>query len=85
MLKVMADSHADVVYGQRIKRHGESWSKRASAAAFYRILNLLSDVQIPVDTGDFRLISRRVGDLINSMPEEHRFLRGSRLVRLQPK
>ena len=54
----------------------KNWSKRVSAALFYRMLNLLSDVQIPVDTGDFRLISRRIVDLVNSMPEEHRFLRG---------
>lgn len=76
MMQAMDEEGADVVYGQRVKRRGETWTKLATAAIFYRLLNALSDVKIPVDTGDFRLISRRIADLINSMPEEHRFLRG---------
>src|SRR5690606_33898776 len=50
----------DVVYGTRTRRDGESWLKRFTAAAFYRVMNGLSDVPIPPDTGDFRLVSRRV-------------------------
>ncbi len=66
----------DVVYGIRTVRSGESWFKRASAHWFYRILRRLSDVDIPLDVGDFRLLSRPVVDVINAMPEHHRFLRG---------
>jgi dolichol-phosphate mannosyltransferase len=66
----------DVVYGTRIDRAGESWFKLASARAFYRLLNRLSEVPIPLDTGDFRLISRRVADALREMPERDRFLRG---------
>jgi dolichol-phosphate mannosyltransferase len=75
MMAVMAQGH-DVVYGQRIDRQGETWFKRLSAKLFYRLLRLLSDVPIPVDTGDFRLVSRRVVDVLNAMPEHGRFIRG---------
>lgn len=75
MMQLM-DAGADVVYGRRTRRTGETWFKKISAAAFYRILTRLTDVAIPVDTGDFRLISRRVVDLLNSMPESYRFIRG---------
>jgi len=75
MLKLM-DEGADVVYAQRRSRPGdESW-KRAACSVFYRLLSCLSDVPVPTDTGDFRLISRRVVDLILQMPEQHPFLRG---------
>ena len=67
---------ADVVYGQRRQRDGESLFKRATAAAFYRLIGRLTDVQIPPDAGDFRLITRRVLDLLLAMPERHRFIRG---------
>ena len=75
MLALMTPG-VDVVYGQRTDRAGESWFKRTSASVFYRVLNALSDTPIPRDTGDFRLISRRVLDLLNAMPEQGRFLRG---------
>ncbi len=75
MLAVM-DRGVHVVYGQRRHRSGESAFKLWTAAAFYRILNRLSDTPIPVDTGDFRLISRRALDVLLSMPERHRFIRG---------
>jgi dolichol-phosphate mannosyltransferase len=75
MLALMALGN-DVVYGQRRARAGETWFKRASARCFYRILSRLSDVEISRDTGDFRLISRRVLDALNAMPENHRFVRG---------
>lgn len=66
----------DVVYGQRISRSGESWFKRASARGFGAMISRLSEVPIPADTGDFRLMSRRVVDTLKVMPERHRFLRG---------
>lgn len=66
----------DVVYGTRISRPGESAFKLATARAFYRILNQLSEVPIPLDTGDFRLMSRTVVDVLRDMPERHRFVRG---------
>ena len=66
----------DVVFGQRTVRRGESTYKRATAAMFYRLINMLSDVPIPVDAGDFRLMRRPVVDALNSMPETHRFVRG---------
>lgn len=66
----------DVVYGTRIERLGESVFKRATARGFYRLLNRLSDVSIPIDTGDFRLMSRHVVDTLRAMPERDRFLRG---------
>ena len=64
-----------VVYGIRARREGESGFKLYTAAAFYRIINKLSDVEIPLDTGDFRLLDRRVVDLLLQMPERHRLLR----------
>lgn len=72
----LMDQGADVVYGQRRRRDGESLFKRASAAIFYRLIGRLTDVEIPTDAGDFRLVSRRVLDLLLAMPERHRFLRG---------
>lgn len=75
MLDLMDAGH-DVVYGQRSQRLGESRYKKTTAAAFYRLLNRLSDVPIPVDAGDFRLMNRRVVDALNAMPETHRFIRG---------
>lgn len=66
----------DVVYGTRTERAGESAFKVATARAFYRVLNNLSDVPIPLDTGDFRLMSRNVVDTLKSMPERDRFVRG---------
>jgi polyisoprenyl-phosphate glycosyltransferase len=70
------DEGADVVYGTRIRRSGETLFKRATASAFYRLLSSIAEVEIPRNTGDFRLISRRVADLLNAMPERHRFIRG---------
>jgi glycosyltransferase involved in cell wall biosynthesis len=75
MLKLMEEG-ADVVYGRRRTRDGESLFKRASAAAFYRLIGRLTDVEIPTDAGDFRLMTRRVLDFLLAMPERHRFVRG---------
>jgi polyisoprenyl-phosphate glycosyltransferase len=66
----------DVVYGTRTERPGESTFKLAAARGFYRLLNYLSDVPIPLDTGDFRLMSRHVVDTLRAMPERDRFVRG---------
>lgn len=66
----------EVIYGKRKKRKGESTFKLLSAKMFYQTLNALSDVEIPKDTGDFRLVDRKVVDVINSLPEHNKFLRG---------
>lgn len=72
----MMDRGYDVVYGRRKERKGETVFKRATAFAFYRLLNIMSDVNIPHDTGDFRLVSRAVLDAVLEMPETARFMRG---------
>lgn len=66
----------DVVYGVRRSRAGESWLKLASAKAFYRVFNVLTDNPIPSDTGDFRLMTRRAVNAFLSLPESGRFFRG---------
>ncbi len=76
MLQVMASDDADVVYGVRIARSGETPFKRATAHAFYRMLARATEVDIPLDAGDFRLISRRALDALLAMPEQARFIRG---------
>src|SRR5947208_5121956 len=75
MLALM-EKGADVVYAQRRTRPGDEPLKRLACGLFYRLLQRLSDTPIPLDTGDFRLISRRVTELILQMPERHRFIRG---------
>jgi glycosyltransferase involved in cell wall biosynthesis len=75
MMRLM-DGGADVVYGQRVERDGETWFKRVSARAFYRLLLRMTDVGIPPDTGDFRLMRRPVLDALLAMPEQQRFIRG---------
>jgi glycosyltransferase involved in cell wall biosynthesis len=66
----------DVVYGKRLGREGETLLKRATANLFYRVLNFLSDTEIPRDVGDFRVMSRRVVTILRGMPERDRFVRG---------
>lgn len=66
----------EVVYAIRAEREGESWFKLLTAATFYRIIYKITDVKIPMDTGDFRLLDRKVVDVIKKMRERHRFLRG---------
>jgi dolichol-phosphate mannosyltransferase len=66
----------DVVYGVRRARKGENWFKLLTAKCFYRIMNRLSDTQIPLDCGDFRLLDRRAVDALLRMNEQHRLLRG---------
>ncbi|MEX2161268.1 MAG: glycosyltransferase family 2 protein [Anaerolineales bacterium] len=66
----------EVVYAVRRKRKGESFFKRVTASFFYRLINRITEINIPLDTGDFRLMDRRVVDVLNKMREHHRFLRG---------
>jgi glycosyltransferase involved in cell wall biosynthesis len=66
----------DVVYGTRVARDGETWLKRGTAALFYRIINRLSTTPVPADTGDFRLMSRRVLDALRGLRERQRFMKG---------
>ncbi|MBD3884312.1 glycosyltransferase family 2 protein [Phormidium tenue FACHB-886] len=67
-----------VVYAQRTQRQKERWFKRLTAYTFYRVLRHLADVDIPIDTGDFCLMDRRIVDLLNAMPERSRYIRGLR-------
>ena len=76
MLEVMRLEGADVVYGVRSSRVGDTRFKRATAHMFYRMLARATEVDIPVDAGDFRLMSRRALDVFLSMPEQARFIRG---------
>ncbi|MBB3353018.1 dolichol-phosphate mannosyltransferase [Rhizobium sp. BK049] len=76
MMMPIMERGADVVYGQRTRREGETWFKLATASLFYRALARLASVTIPRDTGDFRLMRRRVIDILLAMPERDRFIRG---------
>ena len=71
-----ADQGYDVVYARRVARKGESVLKRSTASLFYRILARITSIDIPLDTGDFRVISRRVVEALKQMPEREKFLRG---------
>lgn len=75
MLKLWEEGN-EVIYGKRKARYGESKFKLLTAKMFYNTLNLLSDVEIPKDTGDFRLVDRKVVDVVNALPEHNKFLRG---------
>ena len=66
----------DVVYARRSARKGETWLKKTTAKLFYRILASITSVDIPIDTGDFRIITKRVAEVLKQMPEREKFLRG---------
>jgi dolichol-phosphate mannosyltransferase len=66
----------EVVYAVRAEREGETWFKKTTASMFYRLIYRITDVDIPLDTGDFRLMDRKVVNVMNQMREKHRFLRG---------
>jgi glycosyltransferase involved in cell wall biosynthesis len=66
----------DVVYATRTDRDGESWLKKATAHAFYRVIHHAATFEIPRDTGDFRLLSRRAVEALRRLPEQHRFMKG---------
>ena len=76
MVQAMREQDADVVYGVRRSRSGETAFKRATAHGFYRLLSKATEVDIPLDAGDFRLMSRRALDALLAMPEQARFIRG---------
>lgn len=76
MRETMRAQGADVVYAVRRRREGETFFKKLTAAAFYRVLDRVTDTPIPLDTGDFRLMSRRALDALLSLPEQARFIRG---------
>jgi glycosyltransferase involved in cell wall biosynthesis len=76
MMAEMDRQSADVVYAVRRARAGETAFKRGSAKLFYRLLSRLAEIEIPLDTGDFRLMSRRALDALLSLPEQARFIRG---------
>ena len=75
MVKLWEEGN-EVIYGKRKKRAGESTFKLMTAKMFYKTLNALTDVDIPKDTGDFRLVDKKVVDTMNSLPEHNKFLRG---------
>lgn len=75
MIKLWEEGY-DIVYGKRKKRNGESPFKLLTAKLFYKVLNYFSDVAIPKDTGDFRVIDKKVVNVINRLPEHKKFLRG---------
>ena len=66
----------EVVYAVRAEREGESWFKKFTASMFYRLIRRITNVNIPVDTGDFRLMDRKIVDALKQMRERHRFIRG---------
>lgn len=76
MLDVFEKEQCNVVYGVRNKREGESYFKLLTAKIFYRLLNSLSDISFPVDTGDFRLVDRKVIDAFNNLHEKNKYIRG---------
>ncbi len=80
--EIIADLYAkmrdgfDVVYAKRKARKGETWLKRQTAKWFYRLLKKITAVEIPVDTGDFRIMDKKIVEILKTMPERHKFLRG---------
>ncbi|MDO4771614.1 glycosyltransferase family 2 protein [Porphyromonas sp.] len=76
MLKHLKDIQANVVYGVRRVRADETWFKKATAKIFYRLLNYLSESPFPVDTGDFRVMDRKVIGVFKALPEHNKYIRG---------
>jgi polyisoprenyl-phosphate glycosyltransferase len=76
MLKKAMEGNYSVVYGTRLERKGESFFKKMTARMFYRFLNSLSEIKLPLDTGDFRLIDRKVIDGFNGLKEKNKYIRG---------
>jgi dolichol-phosphate mannosyltransferase len=66
----------EVVYAKRRKRKGENFMKKLTAKVFYRVLANITQIEIPVDTGDFRIIHRKIRDILVTMPEQHKYIRG---------
>jgi dolichol-phosphate mannosyltransferase len=76
LVEAIRNSDVHIVYGKRIARTGETWFKRKSASVFYKIIRKLSSVDIPLDTGDFRIMDQQAVRTLLAMPERNRFLRG---------
>ena len=76
LIRLWKEQDADVVYGQRTSRLGEGWFKKLTAAAFYKVINKISRVDIPMNTGDFRLMNRRAIEALHELREKHRFMKG---------
>ena len=76
LIKHWREDEADVVFARRCSRAGENWFKKVTAYGFYRVINALSRQSVPVDTGDFRLLSRRAVDAVTMLRERHRFMKG---------
>jgi polyisoprenyl-phosphate glycosyltransferase len=76
MIKIHLEQNANVVYGLRGERKGETFFKKLSAKYFYKTINFLSDTKLPVDTGDFRLIDKHVIEAFKSLPEKNKYIRG---------
>jgi dolichol-phosphate mannosyltransferase len=76
MVKKAKEENANVVYAVRKTRMGESWFKKTTAKFYYRFINSMSETQLPLDTGDFRLIDRKVADVFNKIEERQKYIRG---------
>jgi glycosyltransferase involved in cell wall biosynthesis len=76
LIKRWREDEADVVFARRCSRAGESWFKKVTAYGFYRVINALSRQTVPLDAGDFRLLSRRAVDAVTMLRERHRFMKG---------
>lgn len=76
MVKKAKEENANVVYAVRKTRLGESWFKKMTAKYYYRLINSMSETQLPLDTGDFRLIDRKVADVFNNIEEKQKYIRG---------
>jgi len=76
MITIMETEQANVVYGVRKHRSGESWFKLLTAKWFYRTLNAMSEVKFPLDTGDFRIVDRKIIDQFNGLKEKNKYIRG---------
>ena len=76
MIKMYEETKCSIIYGKRISREGETFFKKITAALFYRTINLLSEVQFPVDTGDFRLIDKNVIETYKAFGESPKYIRG---------
>jgi dolichol-phosphate mannosyltransferase len=76
MVKKAQEENANVVYAVRKSRMGESWFKKMTAKYYYRLINSMSETQLPLDTGDFRLIDRKVANVFNNIEERQKYIRG---------
>lgn len=76
MIKMHVDGGFNVVYGVRKDRKGETWFKKITAKLFYRTLNSMSDIKIPLDTGDFRLIDKKIIEAFKGLGEKNKYIRG---------